>query len=121
MRFYAIAHVEVEQLPPAGRYPTPRLYICPVVTNMSRIIKAALLITICCICHAPSQTFCQSGPVNAPPSSRQFRSHQMNQPPPEASKRVKISAEAMEDIMRLYEQARKELDAKPASTSPPAP
>jgi hypothetical protein len=39
----------------------------------------------------------------------------MNQPPPDDAKRMRLSGDVLDDIMRLYEQAKKELDARPAA------
>jgi hypothetical protein len=87
---------------------------------MPSLIKPAILIALCCVCSAPMDVYCQSGPVKPPADSRQFQSHQMNQPPPDDSKRMRLSGDVVDDIMRLYDQARKELEAKPTAPAPPA-
>ncbi len=47
----------------------------------------------------------------APGSTDQWKSHQMNQPPPAADRHI-ISPDRLDDILQLYQQAKKELDDK---------
>lgn len=60
-------------------------------------------------------SFAQSTPAQPQQDSgKQWRSHQMYQPPPETSARYKLSQRAVDEITQLYELALKESDAKPA-------
>ncbi len=55
----------------------------------------------------------QPPPQSGPGSLNQWLSHQMNQPPPPpTSDRQKVSQDRIDEIQQLYEQARKEAEAK---------
>ena len=67
------------------------------------------LITISCLAASPAAA--QVTSQAAPGSTDQWKSHQMNQPPPAADRHI-ISPDRLDDIRQLYQQARKELDDK---------
>ncbi len=60
-------------------------------------------------CHAQA-----SPPQDNSAPSGQWLSHQMNQPPPDQARKLVLSEEVIEEIRRLYLQAKKELDDKAA-------
>ena len=49
-------------------------------------------------------------------SEKQWRSHQMNQPPPATPARYKLSKRAISDIAMLYEMAKKEAETDKTTT-----
>ncbi len=60
-----------------------------------------------------STVYAQNAQSHDTPSSKQWISHQMNQPPPTGSKHH-ISRDRLDEIEQLYFQAKKESDAKAA-------
>lgn len=54
----------------------------------------------------------QTTSQNPPTGSDQWQSHQMNQPPPGNSDRYTASKDRLEEIRRLYLQAKQELEKK---------
>jgi hypothetical protein len=56
----------------------------------------------------------EAADVGKKPSSNQWVSHQMNQPPPPSGSRNQLSDDVVEDVRQLYLQAMKEQDAKGA-------
>jgi len=73
-------------------------------------IGVGLLLMSVCAIDAPG--FAQPAPRNTRGLSDPGQSHQMNQPRPETAKRVKFSKDLIEEIRRLYLQAKKELETK---------
>lgn len=59
--------------------------------------------------------FAQSTPTVKQDSTKQYQSHQMNQPPPTASPRFKMSQRVIDEIAQLYELAKKEVEEKPST------
>jgi hypothetical protein len=70
------------------------------------IVLIALLSAPCNI--ASAQTTSQ----NPPAKSDQWQSHQMNQPPPGSADRYSISKDRLDEIRKLYLQAKQELEKK---------
>ncbi len=66
-----------------------------------------VLIIVGCLAAAPLAA--QVTSQGAPGPSDQWKSHQMNQPPP-AVDRHTVSPDRLDEIRQLYQQAKKELD-----------
>ena len=67
------------------------------------------LVAVGCLVAGPLAA--QVTSQGAPGSTDQWKSHQMNQPPPAADRHT-ISPDRLDEIRQLYLQARKELDDK---------
>ena len=83
-------------------------------------MRAALflvfLATVLCLPLASNRAPAQSTPQpNTPPADNQWLSHQMNQPPPADNAKYSISQERVDEIVQLYQQAKKEQEAKAAA------
>jgi hypothetical protein len=72
------------------------------------LISLMVVILTCCALLAQAQV---AQPKDSP-SSDQWMSHQMNQPPPGAGDKHSVSQDRLNEIQQLYLQAKKELDAK---------
>jgi len=76
----------------------------------------SLLIMLACFCgskgHAQTAEKGRSGQVD------QWVSHQMNQPLPDDGKKFKLSQDIIDEIRRLYLQAKKEQEAKVEKQQP---
>jgi len=70
------------------------------------IVLIALLSAPCNIAAAQA-TF-----QNSPAKTDQWQSHQMNQPAPDNSDRYSISKDRIDEIRKLYLQAKQELEKK---------
>ncbi|MDD3472012.1 MAG: hypothetical protein PHS86_04440 [Syntrophaceae bacterium] len=64
---------------------------------------------------------CQSLNIQAQRNTEQWRSHQMNQPSPEASEKDNLSVERVDEIRQLYLEAKRESETKTQTgNQPPA-
>jgi len=69
-------------------------------------------VVLVCMATAKDPAYSESSPQPSPATSRQWVSHQMNQPPPDPSERYRISDDMLDEIRELYALAQKELEAK---------
>lgn len=76
------------------------------------------IVLIACFVLTCSVAFGQSTSQADRPSSDQWVSHQMNQPPPSAD-RYKVSQDRIDEIRQLYDLAKRETEAK-SDTKPDA-
>jgi hypothetical protein len=81
---------------------------------------------LCAVCGLLIVCFCsldQPGHAQAPSKAKSgspdpWASHQMNQPSPEAPKKIGLSQARIDEIRQLYLEAKKEIDAKHARPAP---
>ncbi len=77
-------------------------------------MKSVLLMSLAVAMFACHVSIAQAQ-VTQPQDSRssdQWVSHQMNQPPPGAGDKYKVSQDRLDEIQQLYLQAKKDLNAK---------
>lgn len=79
---------------------------------MKPILYIGVVLLLICVCAIDAPGFGQPTARNTRGRSDPGQSHQMNQPRPETAKRVKFSKELIQEIRRLYLQAKKELETK---------
>jgi len=77
-----------------------------------KIFLCFVFVALTCMATTEDPAYAQSPPQANPASSRQWVSHQMNQPPPDPSERYRISDGMLGEIRELYALAQKELEAK---------
>jgi hypothetical protein len=88
---------------------------------MKKFIQIFCSITICLAYTLVLPAYSQEIPVPSRDAARPelLLSHQMNQPDPEAAKQYKISKKLVDEIRRLYLQAKKEFDSKAEKNKTP--